>query len=133
LKHEKIQAIDICKGLSAYSNDVISDISYEIRDVYPGAEDIIYEFIGFNKILTEEQLNEVVGKKIGETVKVSEVINILIWHGFLGIHNGGKEPIFIFNSNYNMKILSSIIEKKRAENDLAYVINPAFWPSLYID
>jgi hypothetical protein len=60
LKHEKIQAVDISKGLSAYSNDVISDISYEIRDVYPGAEDIIYEFIGTDKTLSEDHLIEVI-------------------------------------------------------------------------
>lgn len=130
LKHEKIQAVDISKGLSAYSNDVISDISYEIRDVYPGAEDIIYEFIGADKTLSEDHLIEVIGKRINESDRVEEVINILIWHGFLGIHNDNKDPIYIFNSNYNMKIISSLTEKKRADKDLAYVINPAFWPAL---
>jgi hypothetical protein len=70
------------------------------------------------------------GKRINESDRVEEVINILIWHGFLGIHNDNKDPIYIFNSNYNMKIISSLSEKKRSDKDLAYVINPAFWPAL---
>ena len=131
LKHDKIQTEDISKGLSAYSNDVISDISYEIRDVYPDAEDIIYEFIGAHKIMAEDVLMEIVRRKVGSD-KINEVVHILLWHGFLGIHNGSQDPTYIFNSNYNMKIISSLSEKKRMDNELAYVINPAFWHSLYI-
>lgn len=133
LKHEKIQAIDISKGLSAYSNDVISDISYEIRDIYSDAEDIIYEFIGADKLLSEDITNDIIFRKTNDNSKVNEIIKMLIWHGFLGIHDADKDNIYIFNSNYNMKILSTLCDKKRADNELAYVINPAFWPALYID
>jgi hypothetical protein len=133
LKHEKIQSDDIVKGLSAYSNDVISDISYEIRDVYPEAEDIIYEFIGADKVLSEEALITIISSKIKELKNIQDVIRILIWHGFVGIHIDSKDPMYIYNSNYNMKIIISLLEKKRNNNELAYSINPAFWPALYID
>jgi hypothetical protein len=55
-----------------------------------------------------------------------------LWHGFLGINNGQDDHVYIYNSNYNMKIISALSEKKRASNELVYVINPAFWPTLYI-
>lgn len=132
LKHEKIQAEDIIKGISAYSNDIISDISYEIRDVCPDAENIIYEFIGVEKNLSEDKLLLIIEKIISKFDKSSEVIDILIWHGFLGIHNDNREPVYIYNSNYNMKIISSLATKKRKDNELVYAINPAFWPALYI-
>lgn len=46
LNHSKIQSTDIEKGFSLYSVDLITDISYEIRDILPEAE--IYCTVLFN-------------------------------------------------------------------------------------
>jgi hypothetical protein len=132
LKHEKIQNDDIEKGLFAYSNDIITEISLEIRDVYPAAEDIIYEFIGSDKKISEKKLVEIINNKTKEPVITYDIVKMLIWYSFLGIHNGEKEPIFIYNTNYNYKLISAIIDRKRISGELMFAINPAFWPTLYI-
>lgn len=44
--HRKIEHVDIEKGLAAYSTDLIYDIGFEIRDVLPDAEDVLYQFLG---------------------------------------------------------------------------------------
>ncbi len=44
--HMKIEHVDIEKGLAAYSTDLIYDIGFEIRDVLPEAEDVLYQFLG---------------------------------------------------------------------------------------
>ena len=41
--HKKIEHADIEKGLAAYSTDLIYDIGFEIRDVLPDAEDVLYQ------------------------------------------------------------------------------------------
>ncbi len=132
LKHEKIQYSDIIKGLSAYSNDIISDISYEIRDIYSDAEDIIYEFIGSEKIITHDNVISIINNKLSNMDKTEIVLKILLWHGYLGIYQYDSDPVYIFDTNYNMKVITSIISKLLAENKLSYTVNPAFWPSLYI-
>ncbi len=46
LGHAKIQVSDIEKGVAAFSADLVRDIGYEISDVLPEAENVLYAFIG---------------------------------------------------------------------------------------
>ena len=45
LSHQKIESEDLVKGLQAFSSDLVVDIGYEIRDVMPEAENVLYAFI----------------------------------------------------------------------------------------
>jgi len=40
LGKERIDAEDIRRGEDAYSTELVSNISFEIRDVYPEAQDV---------------------------------------------------------------------------------------------
>jgi hypothetical protein len=37
--------------------------------------------------------------------------------------------MYIYNLNYNMKVLEGILERER---ELLYVVNPAFWKGLAV-
>lgn len=45
LGHSRIEVDDIKKGLDAFSSDLVIEIGYEIRDVLPEAENVLYSFI----------------------------------------------------------------------------------------
>jgi len=41
LRHQRIEAEDIEKGLNAYSTDLVFEVGLEIRDILPEAEDLL--------------------------------------------------------------------------------------------
>ena len=57
LEHSKIQEGDIRKGLQAFSSDLVVEIGYEIRDVLPEAENVLYIFIDEPQTLPANKLS----------------------------------------------------------------------------
>jgi hypothetical protein len=56
LRHEKIDDSDIEKACSTYSHDIVNEIGLEIRDIFPQAEDVLYNFIGAGNYLNLSKL-----------------------------------------------------------------------------
>jgi hypothetical protein len=131
LRHNRIEEDDFRKGLQTFSNDLVSEINLEIRDVLPEAEDLLYHFIGSAKLFTRVALEEMLigeGRKVEE---VSKIVDVLLWHGVLGVVLIDGTVQYIYNANYNMKILKAHVAKLEAQNVRAtFQINPAFWPAL---
>jgi hypothetical protein len=130
LNHSKIEAEDIEKGFRSYSADLLTDISYEIRDVFPEAENVLYTFIASHHELTDGQLRETVREQLDDEMLIDRLIDLLLWHGFLGVKSKNSDISYIYSLNYNMKLLKGLIQKYN--NEVIYVINPSFWPSLMI-
>ena len=59
-----------------------------------------------------------------------KVFDLLLWYGFLGIKRGVEDTKYIYDFNYNMKLLMGVV--KKASNEALYEIHPAFWPALMI-
>lgn len=127
--HTKIEIDDIHKGLYAFSTDLLNELTYEIRDVYPEAGDILYEFLGAKALLTKAELNELLSVRAG--LDKEKIIDILLWYGFLGYSRLGDDPMYIYKSNYDMRILAGFINKLIDTPDFRYAINPAFQDGLY--
>jgi hypothetical protein len=130
LNHSRIEEEDIEKGFKAYSTDLLTDISYEIRDVLPDAENVLYLFIGSKCDLNELELNQILSEQISEKDKTEKIVDLLLWYGFLGVKTSDSDTMYIYNFNYNMKLLKGYITKFNSQ--VIFVINPAFWPSLLI-
>jgi len=131
LNHERIEEEDIEKGLKAFSNSLLNDVEYEIETVYPAAKDIAYAFMDSPSRLS---LDEVIAKATswgfpGE--EVGELLDTLLWYGFLGLVDSEGRSVFIHDVNYNM---SNIRGRQRilSRSGLLYEINAAFWPALDI-
>jgi len=131
LAHSKIETSDIEKGLQSFSSDLVVDIGYEIRDVMPDAENVLYAFIDEPQTLTAEKLESLLSRGGIKSDKVQAIIAILLWYGFLGVKRIDGSVTYIYNVNYEMPILRGII-KKLAEDGLVYVVNPAFVQGLQI-
>ena len=130
--HSRIEADDIEKGTKSFSTDLLTDISYEIQDILPYAQDVLYGFIGSRKNIPYNQLIASLKEfcQFDEEGKIPEVVNLLLWYGFLGIKIKDEEPKFIYDFNYNNQILNGLIKKNH--NEIRYSINPGFWPALMI-
>ncbi len=130
LNHKKIEKEDIKKGLSAYSVDVLTDISYELRDISDNTDNILYNFISCNSELTNDQLKILISETVTEEKHLEEVKELLLWYGFLGIKINETENKYIYNFNYNMLLMKGFINKLSFQSK--FVINPAFWSALEI-
>lgn len=129
LNHTLINEDDIQKGLAAYSTDLLTDIGYEISDVESNVDDVLYAFIGSKQQLKIHELNEILEHYKIEQESFSKIVEILLWYGFLGLNISGEDR-YIYDFHYNMQLVKGVIKKT---DDLTYIINPAFWPSLMIN
>jgi len=129
LNHDKIQAEDIDKGLTAYSTDLLADIGYEINDVDNRVDDILYAFIGSKSKINKNEIDSVLSAFGVDNSFFEKIFELLLWYGFIGLVIDG-EAKYIYNFNYSMKLVSGIIKKR---GDVDYLINPAFWPALMIE
>ena len=133
LRRPRIEEEDLLKALETYSADIGSEIGFEIRDVFPEAEDILYYFIDAKKEFSVKELKEFISSS-GIAMEHEKIIEILFWFAFLGVvkeQDDEKRNIHIYDVFYDMKKLKQLA--KGLKNDSALVsINPAFWPFLEI-
>jgi hypothetical protein len=131
LGHYRIEASDIEKGAAAFSSDLVKDVGFEIRDVFPDAENVLYAFIDEPQTLPACKLNELLTKGGVQESKLDQIIRLLLWYAVLGIRRTDGDVTYIYSVNYEMPILAGIVHKLQAQG-LVYVINPAFVSGLQI-
>jgi len=131
LKHAKIETSDIEKGLAAFSSDLVKDIGFEIRDVAPDAENVLYAFIDEPQTLPATDLRALLERGGIVQSKIDEIIRLLLWFAVLGVRRQDGSITYIYTVNYEMPILAGIMRKLEPQG-LVYVINPAFVPGLQI-
>jgi hypothetical protein len=133
--HEKILEKDIEKACESYSSDLLNEIGYEIRDVYPQAEDILYHFIGKPSIMSFKDVRDCLTEYSFPIDEIDKLIEILLWFGFLGVRRQLEHEIsetYIYNVFYDMKKLKRLAGDLKDEN-LMLCIHCAFWPFLEIE
>jgi hypothetical protein len=131
LRHTKIELEDIRKGFDAFSSDLVQEIGYEIRDVFPEAENVLYAFIDEPQAFPASSLATLLQGRGIPHDKVASVIEVLLWYGVLGIRRADGNVTYIYSVNYEIQILKGIIQKLEADG-VVYVVNPAFVPGLQI-
>jgi hypothetical protein len=121
--HGFVTEADVEEGLRQMSLYLVSDFGYEMRDVVRTPEDIFYSFIGAPNLLTEQDVEKFLSEDVfGLSVK--EIIDLLLWYGFLGVVGPSKEPIFIYDRAYDFRRLEA--ERVDTKDRALYAVNPAF-------
>lgn len=129
LGHDRILREDIEKGLAAFSDDLLSELNLEIRDVFPHADDVLYAFLGSPSRLSREALlQRLTGHGI-PAEKLDELTEMLFWFGFLGFVWTDGTHRFIYSFHYNMKVMQGT-HKQLMGNGVTYILNPAFVAAL---
>lgn len=121
--HAVVTADDVEQALRQMSLYLVSDFGYEMRDVAGTPEDIFYAFIGASDLLTQDEIAaKLSGIGLGE--RTSEIVELLLWYGFLGIVGSGDETAFIYDRAYDFRRLQAELGKEASER--LYAVNPAF-------
>jgi hypothetical protein len=131
LGHKKIEADDICQGEEKYSTQMVNDISYEIRDVFPTAANALYEFIECRSEMNEEQLKEVLTRISPGSDTQEKILDLLLWYGVIGFRRAPGDFAFIYSVGYDIRRLRTLLQN-RAVDGVTYIINPAFWAGLEV-
>jgi len=131
LEHGKIEQADIDRGISAYSTDLIFDIDLEIRDVLPFATDVLYHFIDRPSHMSMDNLREILSGAGFDQEQQERLMDILLWYGVFGVERNDGELSYIYDVNYDIKRLKTIISRLPPEAP-RMVINPALWAGLEI-
>lgn len=132
LGHGKITKSDIYKGYVAFSNDLVTELGLEIRDVFPDAENVLYAFIAAPPNFDRQTLQSILIGGGMKEAQLNDVIDLLFWFGFLGFIWANGEQRFIYSFNYNMALMRGTHEKL-LKTGISYVINPAFSPALGVE
>ncbi|MDP3087047.1 MAG: ATP-binding protein [Methylotenera sp.] len=130
LGHERILKEDIIKGCSAFSNDLLTELDLEIRDVFPLAENLLYAFIGSSSSINRERLIAILNEHGVDEDKQETVIKLLLWFGFLGLLWSDGTFRYIYSFHYNMKVLEGVHNQMIKAKTIMYVLNPAFTTAL---
>jgi hypothetical protein len=128
LQHERIEVDDIEQGEEAYSNELLSNISFEIQDVFPKAANLLYEFIETSEKLCGTEVFHIITKIVGEE-DFGLMLNLLLWYGFFGIIRENDETTYIYSVKYDTRRLNAILQRHKLEETF-FRINPAFWRAL---
>lgn len=134
LRHNKIEQEDVIKACKEYSRDIGNEIGLEIRDVFPEATDLLYQFMGCDPILTLSNLRSILAKSNIPITSYSRMFETLLWFSFLGVvrdSSADLEETFIYDVYYDMKKLKILAGNLQNESVL-FSVHKAFWPFLEI-
>jgi hypothetical protein len=131
LGHERIEQDDLRAGTALLSRDLVSDLSHEIRDVHPSAEDLLYAFTGYDPNMSQDDVVLALMEAQIPESQHEQVTQLLIWYGFLGVLDDDNDPRFIYQVQYNPKVLATY-RNRRTRQAKCFQVNPVFWPALGI-
>jgi hypothetical protein len=124
LERSRIEEADLDKGLRAYSLDLITEADQELTDIIGQETSLLYHFIGEGDEFEQGKLARII---LGGGVpheKLENVINYLLYYGFLGVKVQDSGIKYIFDVGYDMKLFKVIVTKQI--DNVIYVLNPAF-------
>lgn len=125
--HEIVDESDVNSAIEQMSLYLVSDFGYEIRDVAGTPDDIFYLFIGSPEKIKPSQLDDILSR-IDIGMPQSQVVDLLLWYGFLGIVAANGSKVFIYDRAYDIRRLEA--ERRSRGNSLEFALNPAFLSGL---
>ena len=128
LERARIEELDFEKGLRAYSLDLITEADQELTDILGADTNLIYHFIGEGEEFNQTKLEVILTGGGVPTEKIGNVIEFMLYYGFLGVKMDTESVRYIFDVGYDMKLLKVLVAK--AKQNLTYVLSPAFHPGL---
>jgi hypothetical protein len=122
--HERVEQDDFLSAEKEFSEDMLNELSYEMRDIFPEIRDPMLAFIGANNFLSYEDI-EVMLLDVGiPEDKIKNTLDILLWFSFLGVRKKDDEH-YAYQFLYNIDKLKAIVKDAKI-SDAVYSIHPAF-------
>ncbi|MBT8386036.1 MAG: hypothetical protein KJO12_01370 [Ignavibacteria bacterium] len=123
-KHERVEQDDIKAAEHEYSEDMLNELRYEMRDVLPNLDEPILFFIGSEQNLSKDDIEIILDDTESEPSDLPRIIEMLLWFSFIGVKIKDDE-LYAYKFLYNYEKLKSYIKESKS-SDVVYCIHPAF-------
>ena len=116
------------RGEEAFSVELLTNIGFELQDVFPSAKDVLYEFLESPVSLTGREVLECIGRMVGEDEE-RRLFEFLLWYGIFGVMRDDERVTYIYDARYDMRRLLGLVAR-RGGDEARLRLNPAFWKAL---
>ena len=127
--HSRISSDDIRQAEVGYSEEALTQLGFEMEDTHPAMVDALFAFHGAAAKQTRDQVNDRLVQGGIESGHLPDVIELLLWFGFMGVQVGNGEPLYSHTVHINLRRLTHPIDTSTAQ----FVVHPAFRRALEID
>jgi hypothetical protein len=122
--HEKVTQDDIIKAEETFSQDMLVDVNFEMKDVSPHFIDLPYAFIGSKSVLSKSEVSRrLLGLNVPQE-RIDDAVSLLIWFGFLGIFINADEERYSYQFQHDPNLMVAGI------TTFSYCIHPGFRKAL---
>jgi len=118
--HPRVTQDDILQAERAYSDDLLVDITLELKDVSPDYADLPYAFISSPAVLSRDEVKRRLLDAGVDPGKLENAIELLLWFGFLGIYVNAEEERYSYQFQHDIKKMQSL------PKSFAYCIHSGF-------
>ncbi|MFZ3137060.1 MAG: hypothetical protein WA126_06690 [Thermodesulfovibrionales bacterium] len=122
-KHAKVSEDDITQAEGLYSEDMLQNFIYEIKDIFHDFPDVIYEFLGCSVKLSKSDIESFISKSAIAEGYLDKILKMLLWFGFIGVVVKDGDAKYAYEVNYDL-------ERLKIQDDSTFVVHPAFRKSL---
>jgi hypothetical protein len=125
---DKVLESDILQAETAYSEDQLQEVSFELRDVSPDYPDVLYAFIGSRCTLTKKEVEEKLLTAAVPSSEINKLFELLLFLGFLGALSMNNDELYAYQYEYGVQRML-----KDAPSTPLFIIHPAFRFALGIE
>ena len=129
--HERVTTEDIFSAEQQFSEDMLNELRYEVRDVLGNKKEPLLAFMGSNKYLSREDIELTLIELGVKEEEFEKMIDFLLWFSFIGVRLK-EEEYYSYNFLYNIEKQKLLI-KDDGNTSLIYCIHPAFRMALNVE
>jgi hypothetical protein len=119
--------LDVARRDGCLLEDMLNDLRYEIRDVFPQYPEVLNKFIKQSGSLSKDDVALILMDAGVDERRIESVLDILLWFSFLGVIHQ-NEHHYSYQLHYNLPKIKSIFPSNSSLP--AFVIHPAFHMAL---
>lgn len=105
--HDRLEEDDLIRAVDSYSVELLQNLNFEIRDVFPQADRLVYGFSNQDVWLDRSTVEKIITSRVGLDANLDRVTDILLWMGFLGVVAANGSEIYIFDTGENIDLLKA--------------------------
>ena len=129
--HERVTEEDILHAEEEFSEDMLNELRFEIRDVFPGQQDVLLEFMNTSTRLSKDDVDLVLMESKVADEDLKKTLSTLLWYSFLGVSDGVKDH-FSYQHSYSVQRVNAL-RKTANSNSQVFVVHPAFYRALGVE
>jgi hypothetical protein len=133
--HKRVEEADLLSAEEDYSHFALDSIVVEGEVTVPRIEDILYEFVGADAMLSESDVRSRIDATRLSDQRTSAIIEFLTQVAFIGPQVGPNAYEFLesLEDNRRLDALARRSAADRGRTGRSYIVHPAFWAYLEIE